>query len=183
MPHPPSYKQKAAIPDAAVVSQRAHLDGIPMTQDSLQPLRERLEMRERQLLAVHRISAALFSITDLDTLLRETLHVTLETVEADAGSILLYDPQKHRLVFRYVVGKTELIGQEIDPVEDQTARAAEVFRSGKSLLTDTRRECHNDRFDAATGYHTQNLLTVPLKNLGGASIGVMQALNKRGTSF
>lgn len=181
--HPqPSYRQEEAISDDAVLC--APPDGIPMTQDSLQSLRERLEMRERQLLAVHRVSAALFSITDLDALLRETLHVSLETVEADAGSILLYDAQKRRLVFRYVIGKTELIGQEIDPEEDRTGRAAEVFRTGMPLLTaDTRREGHNAEFDAATGYRTQNLLTVPLKNLGGEPIGVMQALNKRGASF
>src|SRR5579884_388400 len=183
--HPqPSYKQEEMTLDEAILFQRVPLDDAPMTRDSLQSLRERLEIRERQLLAVHRISAALFSITDLDILLRETLRVSLDTVEADAGSILLYDAQKRRLVFRYVIGKTELIGLEIDPHEDRTARAAEVFRTGVSLLTaDTRREGHNNSFDAATGYQTQNLLTVPLKKPGGEPIGVMQALNKRGPSF
>lgn len=151
-------------------------------QESLHSLQARLEMRERQLLAVHRISAALFSKTDLDSLLRETLRASLEIVDADAGSILLYDEEKNRLIFRYVIGKTELIGEAVDP-EDQTANAATVFRTGVSLLTDTSRDGYNPRFDVDTGYRTQSMLTVPLKNLGGEPIGVMQALNKRPGPF
>lgn len=161
---------------------RARLDRNDMTEDSLYALQQRLELRDRQIRAMHRISAALYSKNDLDALLRETLHVSLETVDADAGSILLYDMQRQKLIFRYVIGKTELIGREIDP-QDEKAKAAEVFRTGNSLLTDTSREDHNEDFDAATGYHTENLLTVPLKNMGGDSIGVMQALNKRHGHF
>jgi signal transduction histidine kinase len=155
-----------------------------MTQESVHNLQKRLELRERQLNVVHRISAALFSKVDLDTLLRETLHISLETVEADAGSILLYDSDRRKLVFRYVLGKTELIGAEIDPDEDRSGKAAAVFRSGQSLLTaDTRTDGHNARFDVETGYRTENMLTVPLKSRGGEPIGVMQALNKRSGTF
>lgn len=155
-----------------------------MSEDRVQSLEQYLAMRDRQIEAVHRVSAALFSKTDLDSLLHETLRVSLETLEADAGSIYLYDKEKQKLVFRYIYGgATSLLGVEIDPEEDRTGNAATVFRTGKPLLTDTRTDTHNTSMDDRTGYHTSNLITVPLKNLGGETIGVMQALNKRPGPF
>lgn len=143
-------------------------------------LLERAALRERQINTVHRISAALFSVGNLDSLLRETLRVSLETVDADAGSVLLYDAERGMLVFRYVIGKTELIGQEIDPRVDLPGNAATAFRDGRSLITVTpSADSYNPQFDSVTGYQTTSILTVPLKNLGGQPIGVMQALNKR----
>src|SRR5260221_6093027 len=90
-------------------------------------LRHRLSLREGQLKAVHNISAALFSRGDLDELLRDSLCVLLQTVNADAGSILLYDKEKRKLVFRYVIGTaaSKLTGGEIDP-EDPVGKAAAV---------------------------------------------------------
>jgi len=147
-------------------------------------LQQRLEMRERQIDAVHRVSAALFSKSDLDSILRETLHVGLEVVGAPVGSILLYDKDRRRLIFRYVVGKSALIGLEIDPEEDIDGKAATAFRTGKSLLTvNTHKEGYNARFDRATGFRTESIMTIPLRIMGGETIGVMQALNKEGSEF
>ncbi len=152
--------------------------------EDLEILRQRLEMRERQIDAVHRVSAALFSKGDLDSILRETLHVGLEVMGAPVGSILLYDKDRRRLIFRYVVGKSALIGLEIDPEEDINGKAATAFRTGKSLLTiNTRTESYNARFDRAMGFHTESIMTIPLKIMGGETIGVMQALNKAGSEF
>jgi signal transduction histidine kinase len=152
--------------------------------EQIQELRRRLEMRERQLNALHEINAVFFSQKDLDQGLEETLHILLETVDAAAGSLLLYDKDKRKLVFDKVVGKTELLGQEIDPEADRTGRASEVFRTGQSILTlDTRKEDYNRSFDDGTGFQTLSILTVPLKNIGGEIIGVLQALNKRDGSF
>lgn len=147
-------------------------------------LQARLSYRERQLAAVHRVSAALFQQIELEALLRQTLLVSLDTVGADAGSILLYDAERRRLVFRHVVGKTELIGREIDPTQDRTGKAATVFREGRSLITeDAPAQGHNVSFDADTGYRTRTILTVPLRNLGGDPVGVLQALNKHSGRF
>ncbi len=155
-----------------------------MTEATVQALRDRLEMRERQINAMHQISGALFSKTNLDDLLRETLTVSLATVDADAGSILLYDREKNVLVFRYVIGgATWLVGREIDPATDPRGKASRVFLTGESLITpDTTTAGHNVTIDDVTGYHTENILTVPLKNMN-ETIGVMQALNRRTGMF
>jgi signal transduction histidine kinase len=155
-----------------------------MTQESIQVLRERLELRERQLEAVHSISEALASQSDVHSVLRETLRVVLQSVDAEAGSLMLYDKEKRRLVFEYVEGKIELLGREIDPETDLTGKAATVFRTGQSIITSsTYAENYNSRFDRDTGFKTQSIITVPLKHLGGSPIGVMQALNKRHERF
>lgn len=155
-----------------------------MTEESVKALQARLEMRERQLDAMHQISAALFSKTSLDDLLRETLTVSLQTVEADAGSILLFDREKGVLVFRYVIGgATALVGREIDPETDINGKASRVFRTGQSLITpDTSTEGHNRDIDNVTGYRTRDILTVPLRNMN-ETIGVLQALNRRAGQF
>lgn len=153
-------------------------------EEEIQELRRKLEMRERQLDSLHEINTAFFSQRNLDQILQETLYILLQTVDADAGSLLLYDSDKRKLVFEHVIGKTELIGMEIDPEQDREGRAAEVFRTGKSLLTlDTRTEGYNRSFDDDTGFQTRSILTVPMRNIDGNIIGVLQALNKREGSF
>jgi signal transduction histidine kinase len=147
-------------------------------------LRKRLEMRDKQIDAMHRISAALYSQKDLASMIRETLLVALAVADSVAGSILLYDRDRRRLVFRYVIGNVELLGQEIDPEKDVNGRAAAVFRTGQSLLTtNTQEEGYNAHFDGVTGFRTQSIITVPLKNLDGETIGVLQTLNKRHGDF
>src|ERR1700690_2461285 len=103
-----------------------------MSEETIESLREQLELCQKQLDTVHRISAALSSKSDLDSLLRETLRISLITVDADAGSILLYNQERRRLVFSHVVGKTELLGQGIDPEHDRTGKGETLFRPGQS---------------------------------------------------
>ncbi len=152
---------------------------------SMEELRKRLAVRERQLKGVHDISAALISHDDLDTILRNALQALLDLVDADAGSILLYDSDKKRLTFRHVIGSAReaLMGVEIDP-EKSEGRAATAYRTGKSILTPS---TSNDSFDLSIdsfiGFRTESILTVPLKNTNGRSIGALQALNKHEGSF
>ncbi len=54
-------------------------------------LRRRLNVRERQLQAVRKISEALYSQQTINAILDKTLSVALQTLDAEVGSILLYD--------------------------------------------------------------------------------------------
>ena len=56
--------------------------------------------------AVQRISQALFQSLDLDELVETTLHIALEEVDAEAGSILLADSEKEELIFQYSIGES-----------------------------------------------------------------------------
>ena len=83
--------------------------------DDAARLQRRLNVRERQLKAVREISEALYSQQNIHNILDKTLSVALQTLDAEVGSILLYDTETRRLRFRYWTGNADLGKIEIDP--------------------------------------------------------------------
>ncbi|MGQ9732443.1 MAG: ATP-binding protein [Candidatus Zipacnadales bacterium] len=148
-------------------------------------LRKRCELLQRQIDAVHSIASAFSSKIELDDLLRETLHVSLEAVGAGAGSLILYDRESNKLVFRYVLpeGSADLIGVELEP--DETSIAGAVFVSGITRISEdvTKEKAHRRDVGEKVDYQTRNMITAPLKSRDGAPIGVMQVLNKHDGMF
>jgi hypothetical protein len=67
--------------------------------DAIEMLQARLAQRDRQLASIHTITAALSTITKLADVVKEALRVSLECVGAADGSVILYDPNKDKLVF------------------------------------------------------------------------------------
>lgn len=154
-------------------------------------LARKLEERNRQLNAVFRITSALYNAAKsgmtsarLDELMVETLRTALDVVDADAGTLYLYNPERDTLVFRYVIGEKaeELMGLEI-PAD--RGIAGEVFQTGQAKITEdvSTEERHFQDVDQKTGYRTRNMITVPLRDIEGKPIGVLQALNKRDGDF
>lgn len=140
----------------------------------------RLDHRERQIAAIHRISEALVSRLSVDELIRETLNLAIDIVRADTGSVLLHDPESGMLVFRYVTAPADelLTGY---PLPTSKGIAGRVFRTGKADLDENVAQTpdFNRSVDDMTGYVTHSMLTVPLKRPQGPPIGVMQVLNLR----
>jgi signal transduction histidine kinase len=132
-----------------------------------------------QLEAVERISQALFQSIDLDDLVETTLRIALEEVGAEAGSILLADPEKESLIFQYSIGDK--------PVPRGTAIlwdkgiSGAVFQSGEARITNQADQdsSHLHQIDQATGFVTRDMITVPLRRWRGEPIGVLNVLNKR----
>jgi signal transduction histidine kinase len=150
-------------------------------------LNQRLRRRERELEAVRRISAALYSRSDpddVDELERQVLQVATETVDSNDGTIYLHDPERRKLIYKYVIGgmADQLTGLETDDGKGVVGR---VFQSKEGSITvDANADAdHNRAFDERTGYVTLNIVTVPLLTMGGQCIGVMQVLNKRDGAF
>jgi two-component system, cell cycle sensor histidine kinase and response regulator CckA len=129
--------------------------------------------------AIRRLSEALFQYTDVDDLIRQTLHVALDVIGADAGSVLLADAARKQLVFRYVVGETASALQEVGIPWDEGIAGA-VFVSGKPEVISTVQQDarHHTATDALTGYQSHDMIVVPLMRHGGNPIGVMEILNK-----
>jgi signal transduction histidine kinase len=148
-------------------------------------LSRRVDLLQRQINAVHSIASAFSSKIEVDDLLRETLRVSLETVGAGAGSIILYDREKRKLVFRYVLpeGSAKLIGLELEP--DASSIAGSVFTSGTFRISAdvTKEKAHRSDVGERIGHRTHNMVTAPLKSRDGAPIGVMQILNKHEGMF
>lgn len=147
-------------------------------------LQAELKHRERQIAAIRRISDASFSRLSVDDLIRQTLMVAIEVLNADAGSLQMHDPETDTLVFRYVTSPchASLIGHATPVSRGISGR---VFRSGVPDLAEDVGEApdFNPAIDVMTGYRTRSALTVPLKRAVGPSIGVMQVLNLRRERF
>ncbi len=139
---------------------------------------------ERQLAATHTITAGLSSITNVEELVQQALDMSLEIADAEAGSVLLYDPDGGKLRFEYVVGEKadELMGTEIEP--DQGI-AGLVFQTGEIHISEdvTAEQVHLRDIGDKLGYTTQNMVAVPLKSSAGKPFGVIEVLNKREGHF
>ena len=139
-----------------------------------------LEHRERQIDAMRRAGDTLFTTRNLDELVRDTLEIAIEVLDADAGSLLLFNESDDTLVFRYVVGgaASTLIGFAMPSTRGIAGR---VFHSGQPDLTQkvADQKDFNRTVDEKTGYQTESMMTVPVRRVDSRPIGVMQILNAR----
>jgi signal transduction histidine kinase len=152
--------------------------------EQIAELRSRVAELERELQAVQHIATQLSRQTEVDSIVRRALEVAMEALAAEAGSVLLYDPNQDKLVFAYVVGGggEALIGV---PVDIERSIAGRVFREGRTYVSeDVQRNAHHDtEIEARVQYVTTNMVTCPLIASTGEVIGVLQVLNKRGMGF
>ncbi|NWF73871.1 MAG: GAF domain-containing sensor histidine kinase [Nitrospirae bacterium] len=133
--------------------------------------------------AVERISQALFQSIDLDELVETTLRIALEEVGAEAGSILLADPEKEELIFQYSIGEKPVPRGTTIPLDKGISGS--VFQSGEARITNqvTHDTSHLHQIDQATGLVTHAMITMPLRRWRGEPIGVLNVLNKREGPF
>ena len=133
--------------------------------------------------AVERISQALFQSIDLDELIEATLHIALDEVGAEAGSILLADPENETLIFQYSIGDKP-VPRGTGIAWDKGISGA-VFQSGEARITNQINQdtTHLHSIDQTTGFVTHGMITVPLRRWRGEPIGVLNALNKREGPF
>jgi len=157
---------------------------MPERDDAIEALQRANAELERQIEAVRRIAVRLSTATELEELVREALHTSLELAESEAGSILLHRPDTGKLVFAHVVGEKakELTGLELAPGQ---GLAGAVFHSGETLVSQaaSSERAHLRELGESIGYVTRNMVTAPLMSPGGKPLGVMQVLNKRGGPF
>ena len=137
----------------------------------------------RALAALREVSETLYRPTSVSDILRAALQIVANAVDAEAGSILLHDPESDRLVLRHVIGPVAERIRNL-PIEPESI-AGTVFHSGEPLLipdvaADPR---HGQAVDAITGFVTRSLVAVPLKRMAGAPLGAIELLNKRDGPF
>jgi len=118
---------------------------------------------------------------ELDDVLRRVVDGVTSEVNADRGTLYLVDHARNELV-SHVAHLPEIkeirlrIGQG---VAGWVARTGKVQRAGERE-NDPRVARH---IDAQTGYHTESLLAVPVRDGDGPIVAVLQVLNKRGGDF
>ncbi|MBW7888929.1 MAG: cyclic nucleotide-binding domain-containing protein [Bacteroidetes bacterium] len=121
------------------------------------------------------------STLDLDKLLDVILQTAIKSIAADRGTLYLVDELKGEIWSKV------LSGDEVTEIRLPLGKglAGYVAKTGEVVNIP---DAYNDQrfnpdFDKKTGYRTNNMLTMPMKNRDGKIIGVFQMLNKKGGPF
>jgi sigma-B regulation protein RsbU (phosphoserine phosphatase) len=125
----------------------------------------------RQILEVTRKLAAPF---DLDTMLTEVVNASREILNAERGTVFLYDDTNDELVVR--------VGTDLNYIRIPANKGI-VGESAQTRRLINVPDCYADeRFNRAidkqTGYKSRCMLTIPLIGYEESLIGVLQILNK-----
>ncbi len=127
------------------------------------------------------LSQDLMGELQLDPLLERIMRASTELLDAERSTLFLHDPPTNELWSRFAEG---LGTRELRFPADRGV-AGSVFTTGhKENISDPYNDLRfNPEFDRKTGFHTRNILALPVFNKKGKPIGVVQVLNKRGGSF
>lgn len=137
---------------------------------------------ERRLLHLNTyltVSTMLAKSVDLAELLEIALYCSMEAASAEAASILLLDEAKENFQFYRVEGaaKPLLGGSTFPATEGVAGRVLETLEAEivNDVETDPR---FYEQIDLKTGYHTRNMIAVPLV-AGDERVGVLEVLNRQ----
>jgi adenylate cyclase len=142
---------------------------------------ERLERARREELELLAITEAISTELHLDTLLARIVRATTQLLDAERSTLFVYDPRKDELWSKVAEGSE----QKQIRIPASAGIAGAAFISGEVLnipnaYADPR---FNPEIDRISGFHTRNLLNVPVLDRSGERLGLVQVLNKRGGQF
>jgi phosphoserine phosphatase len=116
---------------------------------------------------------------DLNQILQQVIDAARAVLQADRGTVFLYDAATDELVIKVATGINEIRMPATRGIAGSCAKSREVINVG-DCYADAR---FNQDMDRKTGYRTRCLLAVPLIGHDDKLVGVMQVLNKRDGVF
>lgn len=146
-------------------------------------------MRQEDIEKILEVGVMLSSERSLDRLLERILICVMELANCDAGTLYLLDQEKlHFRIMRNNTLKAYSGGDgrepELPPVELSRGNVcALALLEGRVIRIEDVRHCQEydfsgpAQYDAITGYHTQSMLVVPMRNRAGENLGVLQLIN------
>ena len=138
-------------------------------------LRAQLNQRSWVDIALKKFNDSLTLIDTEDFWLR-VMQTTAELVNAERGSLLMYDPKSDKLTVKAAIGrKADLLMKVADPVGERIAKR--VFKSGKAMVVQS---IENTEFEPAPdewNYRTGSFVSYPLI-IGERIIGVLNIADR-----
>ena len=137
------------------------------------------ELLHNRLLRILELTQKLAQPHDLSGMLKQVLEAGLNVLQAESGSLWLYDASKNVINMHLPVLASPIsvsVGQGLVGECLATNRVINV----RDCYADPR---FNSSVDKETGFKTRSLLSVPLVGADEAQVGVLQLLNKRGGPF
>jgi phosphoserine phosphatase RsbU/P len=121
------------------------------------------------------------STLNLDELLKLILDIALEGVNGERGTLYLLSADRKELWSKVFIGSEQVkiqlqVGHGIAGYVAATGDVVNI----KDAYLDPR---FNPEIDKITGFHTQSMLCMPMKNKQSDIIGVFQLLNKKNHAF
>ncbi|MBN2423757.1 MAG: HD domain-containing protein [Calditrichaceae bacterium] len=146
-------------------------------------MREQLDILKNEnerLLSILQISQSFTAELDLELLLKKISDVVRSVLRADRCTVFLYDSERNELWSKVATGiKNEIRFSAELGLAGYTARTGEVLNI-PDAYADTR---FNPEIDKKTGYRTETVLTIPLRDEKNEITGVFQVLNKKNGQF
>ncbi|HEX8441930.1 GAF and HD-GYP domain-containing protein [Archangium sp.] len=134
-----------------------------------------LTRRLKKLTSILDVTKAMSAERDLDLLLPLILYEASKVVEADRCSLFVLDRERNELWSKVAQGsKSEIRLPVGSGIAGQVAHTGEVINLPDAYAD----ERFNRSFDTLSGYRTQSILCVPMRDANGEVTGVIQALNK-----
>ena len=130
----------------------------------------------RRVLEVTRKLAAPF---DLDTMLTEVVDVSRNILDADRGTVFLYDENADELVVRVATEFGSIRIPANKGIVGESARTKKLINVPDCYAD----ERFNRDIDKQTGYRSRCMLTIPLLGFEDSLVGVLQILNKNHGTF
>lgn len=126
-------------------------------------------------------SKALSSTLDLSELLSRILDVAKSQADAERGTLFLVDEKSAEIwsLIAHGLEKQEIRLPLGKGIAGHVAKSGEIVNI-PDAYADPR---FNPEVDRQTGYHTRNILCLPMHNKAGKVIAALQLLNKRTGSF
>lgn len=138
---------------------------------------EKVERQQREEAMLLEVVSSIVSEIRLGPLLAKILAAATQLLDAERGTLFLYDPKRQELYSHAAAG--------IDSSEIRFAAnagiAGECFTLGSAInIPDAYKDARfNPEIDRRTGYRTRSLLCMPIVAKGGRVIGVMEILNRK----
>ncbi len=130
----------------------------------------------QKVLDITRVMAA---TVDLGDLLQLIIDRSMELLDAERASVFLYEAETNELVSIVAAGSGEIRFPADRGLAGSAAQSKQTINVADAY--------NDDRFDSTTdhksGFHTRNIISVPLCDNQRGLVGVLQVLNKRGGDF
>ncbi len=141
---------------------------------------ESLQFENQRLHSLLDVTQTLSSVIDLDTLLFKIMDVVKLNLQADRCTVFLLDKERNELWSKVAMGvKSEIRFPANKGIAGFVASSGEVLNI-PDAYADYR---FNPEIDKKTGYKTENMLTMPMRDKQNEVIGVFQVLNRKGGPF
>ncbi len=126
------------------------------------------------------ISCRLNSEKNFDQLLKLIADEATKHLDAERATIFILDKEKGELWAKIALGVSDTIR-----FDSRLGVAGAVLIAGKPMIVEDayKSPLFYPSIDSTTGYHTRNVLSVPLRNPKQEVIGVFQVLNKKDGRF